>query len=126
MSVLQGSILFSTHVILQETQRLMQEPVPGISAVPDESNARYFKVVVAGPEGSTVIARKSTLAMLGIWSVMFPRNPCPNGKSGLKFEWVQISHFAFANYLFTILARQTVLRMRLSFTSQLERQQLTF
>ena len=30
----------------------MQEPVPGISAVPDESNARYFKVVVAGPEGS--------------------------------------------------------------------------
>ena len=30
----------------------MQEPVPGISAVPDEGNARYFKVVVAGPEGS--------------------------------------------------------------------------
>ena len=30
----------------------MQEPVPGISAVPDESNARYFHVVVAGPEGS--------------------------------------------------------------------------
>ncbi len=26
----------------------MQEPVPGISAVPDESNARYFHVVVAG------------------------------------------------------------------------------
>ena len=30
----------------------MQEPVPGISAVPDDSNARYFHVVVAGPEGS--------------------------------------------------------------------------
>ena len=29
----------------------MQEPVPGISATPDESNARYFKVIVAGPEG---------------------------------------------------------------------------
>ena len=28
----------------------MAEPVPGISAVPDESNARYFHVVVAGPE----------------------------------------------------------------------------
>ena len=26
----------------------MQEPVPGISAVPDEGNARYFHVVVAG------------------------------------------------------------------------------
>ena len=36
----------------QETQRLMQEPVPGISAVPDDNNARYFHVVVAGPEGS--------------------------------------------------------------------------
>lgn len=29
----------------------MAEPVPGISAVPDESNARYFHVIVAGPEG---------------------------------------------------------------------------
>ena len=26
----------------------MQEPVPGISAVPDDANARYFHVVVAG------------------------------------------------------------------------------
>jgi len=38
--------------IIKETQRLMQEPVPGISAVPDDNNARYFHVVVAGPEGS--------------------------------------------------------------------------
>ena len=30
----------------------MQEPVPGISAVPDDVNARYFHVVVAGPEES--------------------------------------------------------------------------
>ena len=30
----------------------MQEPVPGISAVPDDGNARYFHVVVAGPDGS--------------------------------------------------------------------------
>lgn len=34
----------------QETQRLMAEPVQGISAIPDENNARYFKVVVAGPK----------------------------------------------------------------------------
>jgi hypothetical protein len=33
----------------KETQRLMQEPVPGISATPDESNARYFHVLVCGP-----------------------------------------------------------------------------
>ncbi|VDP32434.1 unnamed protein product [Soboliphyme baturini] len=30
----------------------MQEPVPGISAVPDDHNARYFHVVVAGPQES--------------------------------------------------------------------------
>lgn len=30
----------------------MAEPVTGIQAVPDESNARYFKVVVAGPKDS--------------------------------------------------------------------------
>ena len=52
-------ILYATSKILtynayffQETQRLMQEPVPGISAIPDDDNARYFHVVVAGPEGS--------------------------------------------------------------------------
>ncbi|XP_014781550.1 ubiquitin-conjugating enzyme E2 N isoform X2 [Octopus bimaculoides] len=36
----------------KETQRLMAEPVPGISATPDQSNARYFHVVVAGPSES--------------------------------------------------------------------------
>ena len=34
----------------QETQRLIQEPVPGITATADEQNARYFKVQVAGPK----------------------------------------------------------------------------
>jgi len=28
----------------------MAEPVPGIEALADESNARYFKVKVAGPK----------------------------------------------------------------------------
>ncbi|KAK7891129.1 hypothetical protein WMY93_023092 [Mugilogobius chulae] len=37
---------------LSETQRLMAEPVPGIKALPDESNARYFHVVIAGPQDS--------------------------------------------------------------------------
>jgi ubiquitin-conjugating enzyme E2 N len=27
----------------------MQEPVPGISATPDEANARFFHVLVSGP-----------------------------------------------------------------------------
>ncbi|XP_065912514.1 ubiquitin-conjugating enzyme E2 N-like [Dysidea avara] len=38
--------------ISKETHRLMSEPVPGISAVPDEKNARYFHVVVDGPADS--------------------------------------------------------------------------
>ncbi|XP_072639367.1 ubiquitin-conjugating enzyme E2 N-like [Canis lupus baileyi] len=38
--------------IIKETQRLLAEPVPGIRAEPDESNARYFHVVIAGPQGS--------------------------------------------------------------------------
>jgi|UniRef100_A0A914WBU9 ubiquitin-conjugating enzyme E2 N len=38
--------------ITKETQRLMQDPVPGISAIPDETNARYFHVIIAGPDGS--------------------------------------------------------------------------
>ena len=41
-----------TRRIMKETQRLLSDPVPGISAVPDEHNARYFHVLVAGPEGS--------------------------------------------------------------------------
>lgn len=38
--------------ILKETQRLMAEPVAGISAVPDEQNARYFHVEITGPKDS--------------------------------------------------------------------------
>ena len=32
----------------------MAEPVPGISAVPDEANARYFHVVVAGKQTDSI------------------------------------------------------------------------
>ena len=36
----------------------MEDPVPGISAIPDEGNAKYFHVVMAGPEGSPFEVRK--------------------------------------------------------------------
>lgn len=36
----------------QETQRLMAEPVPGITATPDDANARYFHVDINGPQDS--------------------------------------------------------------------------
>ncbi|VDK56072.1 unnamed protein product [Cylicostephanus goldi] len=38
--------------IIKETQRLMADPVPGISASPDDNNARYFHVMIAGPQDS--------------------------------------------------------------------------
>jgi len=38
--------------IVKETQRLMEEPAPGITATPHEDNLRYFNVVMSGPVGS--------------------------------------------------------------------------
>ena len=34
---------------IQETQKLMSDPAPGISAFPNESNQRYFEVMIEGP-----------------------------------------------------------------------------
>ena len=38
--------------IVKETQRLTQEPVPGITAIPFEDNMRYFNVIISGPDDS--------------------------------------------------------------------------
>nr|XP_009858654.1 ubiquitin-conjugating enzyme E2 N-like isoform X1 [Ciona intestinalis] len=38
--------------IVKETQRLLSEPVPGITAAPVEDNLRYFKVLMKGPKDS--------------------------------------------------------------------------
>jgi|UniRef100_A0A7S0J059 ubiquitin-conjugating enzyme E2 N len=35
--------------IIKETQRLLTEPVPGISASPYTDNLRYFNVIISGP-----------------------------------------------------------------------------
>lgn len=37
---------------MQETQRLISEPVEGISAAPTEENMRYFNVIILGPGSS--------------------------------------------------------------------------
>ncbi|XP_004401826.1 PREDICTED: ubiquitin-conjugating enzyme E2 N-like [Odobenus rosmarus divergens] len=41
--------------IIKETQCLLAEPVPSSKAEPDESDARYFHVVIAGPQDSPEI-----------------------------------------------------------------------
>lgn len=38
--------------ILKETERLIQDPVPGINALPHEDNLRYFDVIMEGPKQS--------------------------------------------------------------------------
>mmetsp|Transcript_31779 Transcript_31779/g.69322 ORF Transcript_31779/g.69322 Transcript_31779/m.69322 type:complete len:151 (+) Transcript_31779:34-486(+) len=38
--------------IAKETERLLAEPVSGVSAVPYSDNLRYFNVAIHGPEGS--------------------------------------------------------------------------
>jgi len=38
--------------IIKETQRLLSEPAPGISASPSEDNLRYFNVMILGPGSS--------------------------------------------------------------------------
>lgn len=38
--------------ITKETQKLMSEPILNIQAYPDENNARYFHVIMAGPKDS--------------------------------------------------------------------------
>ncbi|KAI6121254.1 ubiquitin-conjugating enzyme [Pisolithus sp. B1] len=35
-----------------ETERLVADPAPGISAAPHEDNLRYFDVTIEGPDGS--------------------------------------------------------------------------
>lgn len=39
-------------ILYQETEKLVSEPVPGITAEPHEDNLRYFKVTIEGPQQS--------------------------------------------------------------------------
>ena len=59
---------------VQETQRLMQEPYPGISATPDESNARFFHVLVSGPSEVILNFSLKTITMSMIRHVRIKKN----------------------------------------------------
>ncbi|WZZ05653.1 hypothetical protein YC2023_091574 [Brassica napus] len=51
--------------IIKETQRLLSEPAPGISASPSEDNMRYFNVMVLGPSQSPYEERCSLVYFAG-------------------------------------------------------------
>ncbi|KIP05740.1 hypothetical protein PHLGIDRAFT_30787 [Phlebiopsis gigantea 11061_1 CR5-6] len=38
--------------IIKETERLVADPAPGITAAPHDDNLRYFDVTIQGPDGS--------------------------------------------------------------------------
>lgn len=69
--------------LMKETERLLAEPAPGISAQPHEDNLRYFDVVITGPEtspfeGAAILIKAGVLN----WSCFFltiipwPRRKC--------------------------------------------------
>lgn len=47
-----AALPLTRFITLQETQRLIADSPPGISAVPHDDNLRYFDVLISGPEGS--------------------------------------------------------------------------
>lgn len=55
-------VLYLQLFRVQETQRLIAEPVEGVSATPYEDNLRYFNVAIAGPVGTPYEGK--SLAML--------------------------------------------------------------
>lgn len=63
--------------IMKETERLHNEPVPGISATPRDDNARHFDVMVEGPGGSCYEGGQSFL--LGTCSRNSDTDDLPGG-----------------------------------------------
>ena len=54
LMIYMNSVLWTCWTIAtgQETERLIADPAPGISAVPHDDNLRYFDVKIDGPGGS--------------------------------------------------------------------------
>jgi hypothetical protein len=57
--------------IIKESERLVKEPVQGISATPHDDNLRYFDVTIDGPSQSPYEGKSATptLAVAGADSV---------------------------------------------------------
>lgn len=45
-------VIYTCALVMQETERLVNDPAPGITAVPHDDNLRYFNVTIQGPGGS--------------------------------------------------------------------------
>lgn len=49
----------------QETERLVADPAPGITALPHDDNLRYFDVTIEGPDGSPFQREPFLLSLFG-------------------------------------------------------------
>jgi ubiquitin-conjugating enzyme E2 N len=49
--------------IIKESERLVKEPVQGISATPHDDNLRYFDVTIDGPSQSPYEGQFGTFAL---------------------------------------------------------------
>jgi len=63
------SLIGSTTPLLsaQETERLVADPAPGISATPHEDNLRYFDVIIEGPGGSPFQSEQRSFGFSASW-----------------------------------------------------------
>ena len=76
------------------------EPVPGIEATPDESNARYFHVVVVGPKDVSIL--QSAVRILAKMMVHFI---CVTNET--KLHWILVfpdMHSFFDKDVITLMA----------------------
>lgn len=74
--------IVSPRLLLQETEMLTKDPVPGISAAPFEDNLRYFNVVLEGPPETPYAGAKPRCEAsspppewLGLLKLMFAVSP---------------------------------------------------
>ena len=57
----------------QETQRLVADSPPGISAIPHDDNLRYFDVLISGPNESPFEGQSSLLSYLSYFRLKLIR-----------------------------------------------------
>ncbi|KAG5462582.1 MAG: putative ubiquitin-conjugating enzyme E2, partial [Olpidium bornovanus] len=92
-----------------ETERLIADPAPGISATPHEDNLRYFDVVIAGPTqspfeglwaGVQVGIRTVLLSIQALLSAPNPDDPLAND---VAQHWKEDANAAIATGGWTAL-----------------------
>ncbi|KVH93070.1 Ubiquitin-conjugating enzyme, E2 [Cynara cardunculus var. scolymus] len=107
--------------IIKETQRLLSEPAPGISASPSEDNMRYFNVMILGPTQSPYEGGvfKLELFLPEEYPMAAPKDMCFHELDNLSHDlwkpslcYLAVSLLAWVlNMLFGFLQKFTILTL---------------